>query len=158
MAGLRAAAQAIGLDSVSTFIQSGNLIFESTIDASQISTALRAVIKEQFGFDVPVILRTREAFAAIGQAHPFESEEEDDRFLVVAFLDRSIPDSNADRLPVDGFAPDRFLLSGSEIYIHYPSGTARSKLTADVIDRRLGVTSTMRNWRTIRRLVELSSA
>lgn len=156
MGELREAAQSIGLAAVSTYIQSGNLIFDSSEEACHLATELRAVINDRFGLDVPVVVRTTDALATIGRSHPFETDEDDERFLVVAFLDQLPPVDVAAALPADEFAPDRYAVSGSEIYIHHAAGSARSKLNTDVIDRGLGVTSTMRNWRTIRKLVELS--
>lgn len=105
-----------------------------------------------------MVVRTSEAFAAVARSHPFESEEDDERFLVDAFLDQPPPVDVAAALPADDFAADRYAVSGNEIYIHYAEGAARSKLDKDVIDRALGVTSSMRNWRTIRKLVELGGA
>lgn len=75
---------------------------------------------------------------------------------MVAFLDRPAPVRGAGAL--GEFAPDTYVVSGQEIYIHYSGGSARSRLKADVIDRRLRVTSTMRNWKTIRKLAELTGA
>lgn len=54
------------------------------------------------------------------------------------------------------FAPDRFLLDGREIYLEYPNGSARSKLSHSLLEQRLGVNATIRNWNTITKLVELA--
>ncbi len=157
MAGLREAAEAVGLDGVSTYIQSGNLVFESNRDASEISTALRSAILERFDIDVPVVLRDAQTFASIARSHPFEPDASDIRHLMVAFLDTEPSIATQEALPVGEFAPDVYRHGGREIYIHYPSGSARSKLTAETIDQRLEVISTMRSWRTVRALAKVSA-
>lgn len=155
MAELREAAESVGLSNVSTYIQSGNLIFESGRSATEISADLRSVIRARFEIDVPVVLRTSDAFGAIGRSHPFESDETDQRFLMVGFLDREPTQQTVAILDAANLAPDRHVVSGSEIFIDYPEGSARSKLTADLIDRKLEVICTMRNWRTVQKLAEL---
>ena len=54
--------------------------------------------------------------------------------------------------------PDEFRLVGREVYLHYPKGYGRSKLTNDYLEKQLGVATTMRNWRTVAALAELVGA
>ena len=155
MAEFREAAESVGLSNVSTYIQSGNVLFESSVSAVEISTDLRTAIRERFDIEVPVVLRTADDFVSLARSHPFESDETDQRFLMVAFLDQTPSGRAVKALASTDLAPNRHVVSGSEVFIHYPEGSARSRLTADLIDRKLEVTSTMRNWRTVQKLAEL---
>lgn len=77
---------------------------------------------------------------------------------MVAFLDRR-PTVNAVEVldPID-YAPDRFQLVGREVYLEYPNGSGRSKLNQPLLEQRLAVRATIRNWNTITKLVELAEA
>lgn len=158
MTQLREVAEVVGLSGVATYIQSGNLVFESEQSGTQIAADLSAGIEDATGLTIPVTLRDREAFRSIAESHPFAGEHVDERFLAVAFFDRRPVGAVEAALPVEEFAPDRYSSNGLELFIHYPTGSARSRLGTDVIDRRLGVVSTIRNWRTVRRISEMLDA
>ena len=55
----------------------------------------------------------------------------------------------------DEMTPDSFTVAGREIYLSYPGGSGRSRLTLDYLEKALGVTGTARNWRTVQRLAGL---
>lgn len=158
MAQLRRVATEAGLQDVATYIQSGNLIFASSQSEEAIASGLTSALEASFGFSIPVTLRDRASFSAIAVAHPFEQDETDDRYLAVAFLDHAPTTLPEEVLPEIELAPDRYTSTGRELYIHYPGGSARSKLGTDLIDRRLGVVSTVRNWRTVRRLATMTDS
>lgn len=156
MADLRDLARSLGFEDVKTYIQSGNLIFWTEDEVDLWVGRLETAITDQFGFEAPVMARDAETFASIASSHPFSENEKDDRLLVVAFLDREPETYPTDALPRADFVPDRYAYSDREIYLHYAEGSGRSRLTNDVIERRLGVRSTMRNWRTIQKLARLT--
>lgn len=157
MAELRRLAESVGLQNPTTYIQSGNLIFDVDSDDDGFADRLERVLAEQFGFDVPVLTRSRAALAGVARSHPLASPGLEERFLMVAFLD-SQPDVEIDEVIEQAdFAPDLFQQSGKDVYLAYPSGLGRSRLSHDLLQRRLGVRVTIRNWRTILRLVDLSS-
>ena len=60
------------------------------------------------------------------------------------------------RLEPERFEPDRFTVAGQEVYVSYPNGQGRSKLTLDYFERALGIKGTMRNLNTVNKLVELT--
>lgn len=154
MAELRELAEGAGLHGAETYIQSGNLVFSSEKPEREITDLLEAAISNRFGFDVTVLLRDARSFEAIASSHPFETDEDDDRFLVVAFLDQAL-DGVPAALPPAEFQPERYQIAHSEVYLHYPHGTGRAKLSNDLIERRLEVSSTMRNWRTVKKIAEM---
>lgn len=157
MADLREIAISLGFIEPETYVQSGNMVVETDLDESEAAKRLRTAIADGFEFDVPVISRSADEFAEIASSHPFESLGLDDRYLQVAFLDRQ-PDNDVDAL-IDAAEcePDRYEADGREIYLAYPNGSGRSKLNHSLLERRLGVTVTARNWRTVGKLAEMAA-
>lgn len=156
MAELRALLAEIGCTDVKTYIQSGNAVFDAP-DRPDLEAALAAGMTERFGFSVPVVLRSAEELVEIYANNPFPTDGVDPRWLHVGFLSAEPEAARVAELDPDHWAPDRFRIVGSNLYLHYPNGTARSKMNTTWFDRRLGVTMTMRNWRTVGKLVALAN-
>jgi len=158
MADLRAVVASLGYQDVATYIQSGNVVFATDGEESTIVGALEEAIESRFGFPVPVVLRTVTELAAISRHHPLATPASDPRRLMVAFLDR-VPDvSVRGALDPEEFAPDRSALVGREVYLTYPNGSGRSKLNHALLERRLGVRATVRNWNTVAKLAALAAS
>lgn len=158
MAELREVYSAAGLRKVKTYIQSGNVIFESpeTEEAALVS-GLEGQIAASFGFPVSVVIRNLEEWRRLARRHPF-SEGADPAHLHVACLAEE-PGANAvrDLAAVDARG-DRFKVVGREVYLHCPNGMARTKLNNATLERKLGTAATMRNWKTVGKLLELGEA
>jgi uncharacterized protein (DUF1697 family) len=158
MHGLRALLEELRHESVATYIQSGNAIFRSAAPRAAVSSGIEQAIGATFGLNVKVLLRTPAELAKIESANPFLGRESDLAKLHVVVLD-----SAPARAAVGGLDPDRspgdeFRVIGREIYLHYPHGAGRTKLTLDYFERRLGVSGTARNWKTLLKLLELAEA
>jgi uncharacterized protein (DUF1697 family) len=148
-----------GAGSVRTYIQSGNVVFSSIPeDPSALAARLSAMIGERFGFPVPVVLRSRDEIARMVQENPYIEEGADPDTLHVLFL-ADLPRPDLVRA-LDGFRspPDAFLVQGREVFLRLPDGVARTKLTNAFFDAGLKTVGTMRNWRTVLRLRELTEA
>lgn len=156
MARLRELAAEIGLDHPETYIQSGNLVFSTHLDEAGTVGALESALHSEFGFEVPVICRSADEIEAVSSGHPFSDLGLDDRLLQVAFLDRPPAQAVESLISADEFAPDRFKGDGREIYLAYPDGSARSKLGHALLESRLGVSATLRNWRSVSKLAEMA--
>jgi uncharacterized protein (DUF1697 family) len=153
---LREALEARGLDSVSTLLQSGNVLFDAAGSEAAVAATIRSTVAEAFGLDIGVVVRTAAELVAIARANPFLAQREprDAATLHVAFLDRE-PSAAAAALDPGRSPPDAFAVSGREVYLSYPNGSGRSRLTLDYLERTLGVEATARNWRTVQRLADL---
>ncbi|HEX5226646.1 MAG TPA: DUF1697 domain-containing protein [Bryobacteraceae bacterium] len=140
---------------VRTYIQSGNVIFEAPVGAAKVGEIVSAKIEKQFGYRIPVVLRTSvELQKAIG-ANPFLEAGVDLKALHVYFL-ADIANARAIAgLDPARSAPDAFHVSGREIYLHMPNGMGRSKLTNAYFDSKLSTVSTARNWATVLKLAEM---
>jgi len=158
MKDLSAMFEAAGCDDVRTYIQSGNVIFSATKALTRhLPEIIHASIAEQFGYDIPLVLRSADQIAAIVEANPFTVTAPEERLLHVAFL-RETPSAEAVATLDPGRSPqDEFVVNGSEIYIRFDEGVANSKLTNAYFDARLKTVSTARNWRTTKKLLELAT-
>ncbi len=138
------------------YIQSGNVVFRAAPAlAKRLPDVIAKAIDRRFGYQVPVVIRAAEELADILESNPFPRAETD--FLHVAFL-ASAPKKNAvDALDAKRSPPDSFIVRGREIYLHCPNGFGKTKLTNAYFDSKLGTTSTVRNWRTVATLLQLSS-
>lgn len=157
MAPLREALTGVGLEDVATVLQSGNVIFRSPASAAAATKLVAGAIEEAFGLEIGVVLRSGSQLAAVAGANPFFDGEpgRDPKSLHVAFLAARPSAVAAAKLDPDRSPPDAFAIRGSEVYLSYPTGSGRSRLTLDYLERTLGVTGTARNWRTVRRLADL---
>ncbi|MCD0162625.1 DUF1697 domain-containing protein [Deinococcus sp. 6YEL10] len=145
MADLRALLPGLGLREVRTYIQSGNAVFSADPDPA-LRGRLEAALEAQFGFPVPVTLRTAPEWqeAATGCPAHLRSEA-----VVVAFL-RDPPDpERVAALRARDVTPERWEIVGPHLYQTVPDGVRTMKLSAAVIERTLGVGVTVRNERTV---------
>jgi uncharacterized protein (DUF1697 family) len=150
-------AERLGHTRVSTYVQSGNLIFSSPQAPEKVVPALEAAIERRFGFTVPVVLRTHEALVRVARAHPFAADESEPKYLNVVYLSHAPARADVARLDPDRSPGERYVVKGAEIYMHNPKGVAGSKLTVDYFLKTLGTQATARNWNTVLKLAELTA-
>ena len=157
MAELRAALEAAGLRDVSIVLQSGNVVFDASGGEAAAATEIRSAIAEAFGLDVGVTVRTAAEMRRIVGANPFlaDGEPRDAVTLHVAFLDAQPAAATTAILDPDRSPPDAFEVRGREVYLSYPGGSGRSRLTLGYLEQTLGVQGTARNWRTVERLASM---
>lgn len=150
MAQLREVFVRLGYTEVTTFIQSGNVIFGAETGVSH--AALEAAVTDRFAIAIAVQLRQPAEVSRVVRDNPFVGA--DPAALHVAFLAARPPTDRLLGLDADRFPPDRCAVRGQEVYLHLPNGLGRSKLPA-YLDRQLRVQSTVRNWNTVTALAEL---
>jgi uncharacterized protein (DUF1697 family) len=148
--------ESMGLQNVKTYIQSGNVVFQSEgTNASLLADTISAVIKKSRGFEPQVLLLEPEKIEkAIGE-NPFPEAESEPKTLHLYFLSSEprSPDLNA--LQSIKGKSERFVLKDSVFYLHAPHGIGRSKLAANA-EKLLGVSMTGRNWRTVCKIMEMA--
>ncbi len=147
----------VGCEAVQTYIQSGNVVFKATTAlAARVLALVSDGIEERFGYRVPLVLRTAEELRDVVESNPFLRADSDVGKLNVAFL-ADVPERNrVEALDPDRSPPDEFQVLGREVFLHFPNGTARSKLTNHYFDLTLATTSTIRNWRTVTKLLAMA--
>ena len=159
MKDLAAMFREMGCSDVRTYIQSGNVLFRADPTlAEDIPLLISDGLLSRFGYRVPVVTRTDRELQDIVKANPFaEAGAEASRLLVLFLSD--LPDrARVEALDPNRSPGDEFAVLGHEVFLHCPNGVARSKLTNSYFDSSLSTTSTARNWRTVRKLLELATA
>ena len=157
MADLRAMFEAAGCTDVRTYIQSGNVVFRAEAPlAERIPALVEAKIAATKGFEVPVVTRSAAELDAVVTGSPFLAAGADPAHLHVGFLADAPTAARIAELDPHRSPGDAFKVRGREVNLHFPNGTARSKLTVDYFDRVLGTTITIRNWRTVGKLREMT--
>jgi uncharacterized protein (DUF1697 family) len=141
---------------VETYIQSGNVVFSA--DATTAAKAVAAIcsaIRQQFGFQTQIVLRSRNEMERIEGANPYFKAGMPLDQLHVSFLADAPAAERVALLDPNRSPPDQFTLSGGEIYLYLPNGGGSTKLTNAYFDSKLKTFSTVRNWRTIQKLLEI---
>lgn len=159
MARLRALLEGLGYTDVATLLQSGNAVFTAKEKrAAKVEKQVESAITEEFGFDVAVLVRTRDELAQVIEANPLSgAEEAPSRFLVTFLSD--VPDGKKlEALDPRAYLPDEFRVVGREVYGRFPNGIGRSKLAEVLSGPKLGVVPTARNWSTVTKLLELADS
>lgn len=155
MADLRDLCAGCGFERAATYIQSGNVVFATDVDPGQATERLAAALADHMGKPIDVTVRTGRELAAIVAGNPFLARGEDPAALHVSFGighgDAELP--IADLTP---YAPEEAVTVGREVYFFLPGGVGRSKLLED-LGRRKGPRGTVRNWRTVTKLVDIAA-
>lgn len=140
---------------VRTHLRSGNVVLTSPLDEAELADDLATAIEAEFGFAVPVVVRTGEEMAAVVRGDPFATVATDPSRYLVTFLPGTPDPARVDALP----KPDsgEFLVRGRELYLWLPDGISGTPLASWKWDDLLGRPGTARNWRTVTRLAELSA-
>ncbi len=157
MAELRALFEELGCADVRTYIQSGNVVFtaDSSV-AGELPERVEWAIGERFGLGVPVVLRDAAELEEAARANPFLEEGADEKTLHLMFLRDRPEQARVEALDPERSPPDRFVVRGREVYLCCPNGVARTKLTTGYFDTRLETVSTVRNLRTVHKLLEMA--
>lgn len=139
-----------GCRDVRTYIQSGNVIFRAPASVlKRLPDQISKRVAERFGYRVPIAIRTSEQVAQIIRDNPFLAADQTGKTLHVCFLVHQPAAAAIAGLDPKRSPPDAFHVYNGEIYLHLPSGAARSKLTNAYFDTKLSTISTVRNWTTV---------
>ncbi|MGH2488036.1 MAG: DUF1697 domain-containing protein [Candidatus Limnocylindria bacterium] len=146
-----------GCADVRTHIQSGNVVFRAPPGlARRIPDLIQKAISNQFGISVPVVTRSAAELRKVAQANPYLARDKDTSALHVAFLAAKPTSTQIKALDPDRSPPDEFIVRGRDVFLRLPNGVGKTRLTNAYLDSKLGTTSTLRNWRTVLKLVEMA--
>jgi uncharacterized protein (DUF1697 family) len=158
MAALRELAVGLGWHDVQTYIASGNLIFRAAGTTAELAAALEDAIAARFGLAIPVVVRGAAEWAAYRDSNPFREESEHTPNLVMLGVAKAPPLPGAvEALQARAQAGERIAQTGDGIWLYFPDGSARTKLSPAFFDRTIGSPFTTRNWRTVVKLAELTA-
>lgn len=147
MGELKGLCEAAGFSEVATYIQSGNVVFRSSLSEKKVKAALEAALAKKLGRPVGVALRTGAELAAALEANPFKKA--DPRRVVVLFLDKAPPRSALEGVKAPG--REELALEGREVFVHYPDGQGASKLRLPMAKDGTG-----RNLNTVAKLARMA--
>jgi uncharacterized protein (DUF1697 family) len=153
MSALEEIFRSAGAVAVESVIQSGNVVFEAD-EHGKIAETVERALEAQFGFRAAVLVRGRAGWRAMIDSNPFVAAGDPLDILHVAALKDAPDPARIAALDPKTFAPDAFSVSGADAYLRLPNGVGRATLTNARLDRALGTVSTLRNWRTVLRLME----
>lgn len=145
-----------GFEDVKTYVQSGNVVLSAKGSADQVARKCERLVADEFGLDIPVVVRTRAELAKVVQRNPLSGVATDPKRHQVSFLTGRLSEDVVRKLEEVAAPSERLVVSGREVYAWHPAGVARSKLWAMLAGRGLGVTATARNWTTVTSLLALA--
>ena len=158
MSALREVATGLGLQDPRTLLQSGNLVFRSSVSsADKLERLLQDATAKNLGVTTEFFVRSAAEWNAIVAANPFVKEAKNDPARLVAVVFKAAPDLASVSALHDAIkGPERVVAKGREAFITYPDGQGRSKLTIALIEKKLGTRGTARNWNTVLKLAALA--
>jgi len=157
MAELRDHLSSLGFTNLTTYIQSGNIVFQYDAKGNSVlENKIHQNIKANYGFDVPIIVRTKEEWQKVVDNFPYNIDELDIKRIAVTFLKEEPSQFQEDEFDKFKTLNDEMVYIGKEIYLHIPDGFGKSKLTNNIMERKLKVSATTRNWKTTQKLLEMA--
>jgi uncharacterized protein (DUF1697 family) len=160
MEDLRQLLEAAGFKNVSTYIQSGN-VFVDTDETSKAKVAdrIKQAIKEKYGFDVGILVLGLAELKEKVANNPFVAEPDVDlKQVYVAFLSDNPTSENIEKFRQFDVQNDIAVIKGDVIYLKYAIGAGQTKLSNALIESKLKLVSTSRNWNTTLKLLGMFEA
>lgn len=158
MAELRELCNDIGWENVDTYIQSGNIVFSAAGSTAALEKELAEAIASHFGHRIHVIVRPAAAWPLYIRLNPFpEASESEPNRVMLALSKKPLPPDAAENLNKYTASGESIAQRTDSLWIHYASGSAKSRITPALLDRLAGSPVTTRNWRTVLKINDLIS-
>jgi uncharacterized protein (DUF1697 family) len=160
MADLKAVAEGAGLSNARTLLQSGNLVFEAKAKTpTALEKLLEAALGKELGLKTPVVVRSAAEWRAALDENPFPKQAKSDPSHLLVMPLKAKPEKSAVAELVTVIpGREQVKLAGQQLYLVYPDGIGESKLTAALIEKKIGVAGTARNWNTAQKIAALLEA
>lgn len=156
---LRGVYELLGLREIHTFLQSGNVVFRTAErDLDKLAGRIEKGIENRFGFHSDVILRTSSEMKDVIGRNPFASRPDiHPSRLLVWFLAGDPGQKARDKVLTIKADPEELHIHDRELYIYYPNGLARPKLSMATVEKALKTAGTGRNWNSVTKMFELAA-
>jgi uncharacterized protein (DUF1697 family) len=158
MDALRTLYESLGLEEPQSYVQSGNVLFktrEKNLD--RLTKKIENAIEQTFGFHADVIVRTAAELREAIAKNPFAGRKEiEPNKLLVTFLVRDPGEEARAKIRRIDAKPEEMWIEGRELYIYFPNGMARPKLSIPLIEKTLGTSGTGRNWNSVTKMLEMA--
>jgi uncharacterized protein (DUF1697 family) len=158
MDALRGLYESLGLRRAQTFVQSGNVVCTTQArDLARLSKRIEDALEQTFGFRCDVILRTASELGDVVTRNPFAARSGiDPARLLVTFLAAAPDPEGCKKVLALDIEPEELKIDGRQVYIYFPDGLARPKLSWALIGKILKTPATARNWNTVEKLHALA--
>lgn len=157
MAELRAALTQAGFENPKTYIQTGNIVLQSTDNAATTASRVAQIIKDQFNLTVPTLVISSADINKAFKHNPFGLESAKNKTTYFGFL-WAMPSADAiQQVEHIKYPPEEVNVFENIIFLHSPNGAGKAKITHALLERKLGVNLTIRNYNTLKKLLELSA-
>lgn len=159
MSDLRDFCATLGFTAVRTLLQSGNLVFQSTKrNSAALERLLETETEKRFGIAVDYFIRSSDELQALIAGNPFpDAAERDPSHLLVVFHKEAPSPESVAALQAAIRGRETMRAAGKHLFVVYPDGIGTSKLTGSLIEKKLGLRGTARNWNTILKLAALAA-
>lgn len=157
MVDLKSLCEKLGWQNVESYIQSGNLIFNSDKPNSELENDLEKAIEERFGFSVPVIVRSSKELKSSIEKNPFDDESASIDQLHLTLLKEKPAQENTELIQNYVSEPDSFQIIDKDVFILCKGKYHKTKLTNNFFEKKLLTGATTRNWKTVLKLCEMSN-
>ena len=151
----------LAFKNITTYIQSGNVVFQSEAKLSDIELAekIGTAILKKYDFKVPVIIRRQEELEKILLTNPFIKDKNIniERLYVTFLSEKPNPVLKESTEKLD-YSPDKFYIMEKEVFLYTPGGYGETKLSNNFFENKLKITATTRNWKTVNKLFEIASS
>ena len=156
MAELRALLTKLGLENVKTYIQTGNIFFQSLIeDNKTLEAKIKTSILDHFGFEVSVLVRTRDQILNVFDNCPFPEEKKVNSYFAML---SHIPNRDLVKEAKEKtYKNEEYDIINDAIYFYCANGYGKAKFSLNYFERKLKVSATARNYKTMVKLIELSN-
>ncbi len=148
MADFRLELEKAGLEDVQTYIQSGNVVSNSKSESEEVSKTIVGVLKDHFDVNVPVMTMDLDYLKKVIASNPYKNE--DPKKTAIGFLNKT-----PEMMDLPGIKDEKYAIGDQCIYLFYPSGMGKSKLSNALIEKKMEVVSTMRNLNTCNKMLDL---
>jgi len=160
MEDLRALYESLDLRDAKTYVQSGNVVFKSTLkDTKKIASLIEKAIEKKYGFTSSVVLRTADELDSVIAANPFADRKDVHPGKLLCWFLADVPTAAARKavlaVPAE---PEEVKLGKREVYAYFPNGQARPKLKWASIEKALAIPGTGRNWNSVQQLLDMARA
>ena len=156
MEALRASFAVMGFKNVKTFIQSGNVVFETDEPPAGLTSKIEKRIRGDFGFQVRVLTKSAKELMEIVKHNPFAEKGNDEARLYVTLLSDDPPKNALELVQPLAAGAEEICIVGRAVYLRLPNGYGKTKLSNTAIEKKLGCGATTRNWNTTKTLLEMA--
>lgn len=145
------------LNNVTTYIQSGNIIFQTpNKNISDLEYTISRIINQHFNIDVPNFVISLDNLKSVIDNNPFlDNTSLDPQFFYVSFLSQSVSNADTTQFENKKNENEQFYFRDNVFYLYCPDGYGKTKLTNNFIESKLKITSTTRNWKTVNELLKI---